>query len=51
MFVGGIRALIGSLYLPGGFRAIRKTARVRKVGESPMRRVGGIGCGENGYGD
>jgi hypothetical protein len=33
----------------GGFRAIRKTARVRKVGESGKRRVGVIGCRETGY--
>jgi hypothetical protein len=51
MFVGGIRALSGSLYVLGGFRAIRKTARVRKVGESGTRRVGEMGCGETGYGE
>jgi hypothetical protein len=33
----------------GGFRAIRKTARVRKVGESGKRRVGVIGCRETGH--
>jgi hypothetical protein len=49
VFVGGIRALSGSLYVLGGFRAIRKTARVRKVGESGTRGVGVMGCRGTGH--
>ena len=49
MFAGGVSALSGSLYMLVGFRAIRKTERVRIDGESGERRVGVMGCGETGH--
>lgn len=51
MFACGIRALFGSLLILGRFPVSLIAASVPLVGESGVKRAGGIGCGENGYGD
>ena len=51
VFVGGIKALLGSPFISGRFPVSLKSASVHIVGESGVRRAWVIGGGETRYGE